>query len=447
MANQNIKVCIVAQNASLKYGGEAALPWLCFKYLRRKGVDAHLVAHGRTKPEILAGFPGEEDRLHFAPETKLDRALWKMGTFLPGKIDAQTFGTARHIVNQRNQRKIVARLIAEKGIQIVHEINPVSPKQVSLMRGLRVPVVIGPLAGGMTYPPAFGYLEPRGARAVEISGRAISHFLNMVLSGKRSAAGLIVANQQARDALPGGVKGKIFVVPDVGVDLEVWKGESAEIGSRESLGSDLAKPGSRAINGSQSGENSKEGNPVRFIYLGRLADWKGVQFLLDAFAIVLKETSDVRLDILGDGEERKALEEQAGRLNLGDRINFVGWVKADEGARRLRSADVFVLPSLHEVGGIVLLEAMAVGLPIVATNWGGPASHVSDETGIRVDPVSREGFVRGLADAMLRLARSPELRKQMGAAGIARVGTNFYDWNQKVDRFIEIYAELIAANH
>jgi glycosyltransferase involved in cell wall biosynthesis len=48
---------------------------------------------------------------------------------------------------------------------------------------------------------------------------------------------------------------------------------------------------------------------------------------------------------------------------------------------------------------------------------------------------------------MLRLARSPELRKQMGAAGIARVGTNFYDWNQKVDRFLEIYAELIAANH
>jgi glycosyltransferase involved in cell wall biosynthesis len=438
MANQSIRVCIVAQNASLKYGGEAALPWLCFKYLRRKGVDAHLVAHGRTKPEILAGFPGEEDRLHFAPETKLDRALWKAGSFLPGKIDAQTFGTARHIVNQRNQRKIVSRLIAERGIQIVHEINPVSPKQVSLMCGLGVPVVIGPLAGGMTYPPAFGYLEPRGARAVEISGRAISQFLNLVLSGKRLAAGLIVANQQARDALPGGVKGKIFVVPDVGVDLEVWKDESSE----KSGEGDTPAIEEQRSDRNQLSENSAGANPVRFVYLGRLADWKGVQFLLDAFAIVLKETPDVRLDILGDGEKRKALEEQAGRLNLGDRINFVGWVKADEGARRLRSADVFVLPSLHEVGGIVLLEAMAVGLPIVATNWGGPASHVSDETGIRVDPVSREGFVRGLADAMMRLARSPELRKQMGAAGKARVGTNFYDWNQKVDRFIEIYHEL-----
>jgi glycosyltransferase involved in cell wall biosynthesis len=106
---------------------------------------------------------------------------------------------------------------------------------------------------------------------------------------------------------------------------------------------------------------------------------------------------------------------------------------------------VFVLPSLREVGGIVLLEAMAVGLPVIAADWGGPAIHVADATGIRVPPASRDGFIRGLADAMLRLAGSPELRRQMGRAGLDRVRTNLYDWNQKTDRLLEIYAEIIAA--
>ena len=127
-------------------------------------MDVHLVVHGRTRPEVLAGFPDDHDRLHFSPETKFDRLLWRCGTWLPPKIDAQTFTSARHIFNQRLQRKIVRRLIAERGIQIVHELNPVSPKQVSLMYGLGAAVVIGPLAGGMTFPPGFRDMESRAAR-------------------------------------------------------------------------------------------------------------------------------------------------------------------------------------------------------------------------------------------------------------------------------------------
>jgi glycosyltransferase involved in cell wall biosynthesis len=416
LAAREMRICLVAQNASLKFGGEASLPWLCFKYLRQRGVDVHLVAHGRTRQEVLAGFPGDADRLHFAPETRTDRLLWRMGSWLPGKIDAQTFGTARHVFNQMLQRRIVRRLIAGRGIQLVHEMTPVSPKQLSLMYGLGVPVLIGPLAGGMTYPPAFSYLEPRGARAVEAAGRALAHTLNRILPGKRDAAGLIVANDQARAALPRGVRGKIFHIPDVGVDLRVWD---------------------------QPGEPPKpQGGRIRLVYLGRLADWKGVAFLLEAMASVVKR-ADCVLEILGDGEERGALEAQVGRLNLSDRVTFCGWVTADQAARRLGGADIFVMPSLHEVGGIAILEAMAAGLPVIVTDWGGPAVHVSEDCGIRVRPDSRDGFVAGLADAVLRLAQSPDLRHRMGQAGRRRVAANLYDWNQKIDSLLEIYAQLI----
>ena len=92
---------------------------------------------------------------------------------------------------------------------------------------------------------------------------------------------------------------------------------------------------------------------------------------------------------------------------------------------------------------MVLLEAMSVGLPVVASRWGGPGVHVDDATGIRVAPDSREGFINGLADAMIRLAESPELRETMGRAAIRRVESGTYDWDRKIDRFLEIYAETI----
>jgi glycosyltransferase involved in cell wall biosynthesis len=286
------------------------------------------------------------------------------------------------------------------------------------MHGLGVPVIIGPLAGGMTYPRAFRDMESRGSRAVEAVGRGLSRILNRIYPGKRQAAALIVANEQSRQALPSGVRGKIFEIPDVGVDLSVWN-------QLETL-------------------PPRTDDKIRFVYLGRLTDWKGIKFLISAFKTVADREPRAMLDILGDGEERQSLENLTQQLNLTDRVTFAGWVSAAEGSRRMRQADVFVLPSLREVGGIVLLEAMAVGLPVITTNWGGPAIHVTDATGIRVPPTSRQDFIQGLADAMLRLANSPELRHQMGQAGLQRVRTNLYDWNQKTDRLLEIYADLIA---
>lgn len=416
MDASSLRICIVCQNASFRFGGEASLPWLCFKYLRQRGVDVHLVAHERTRAEVEAGFPGDLDRLHFSPDTFIERFLWRTGKLLPAKIDEQTLTVLRQIQNQRFQRPIVRQLIAEKGIQLVHEINPVSPRMVSLMYGLGVPVVIGPLAGGMTYPPAFVNMDSFAGRLVEAVGRAVSSFANWMIPGKRKAAALVVANDQAKAALPAGVTGKIFYIPDVGVDLQVWN---------------------------ERGKIARGDNETRFVYLGRLSDWKGLQFLIPAFKAVADKEPGARLDILGEGKERKSLEQMTRNLGLNERVKFIGWVSAEEGAKRLREADVLVLPSLREVGGIVLLEAMAVGLPVIATNWGGPAIHVTEQTGIRVEPVSSDGFVKGLTEAMLRLTASPELRQRMGKAGIDRVKSNLYDWGQKADRLIEIYADLL----
>jgi glycosyltransferase involved in cell wall biosynthesis len=414
------RVVILGENASMKMGGEASFPYLFFKLLRARGVEAWLVAHARTRDEMLRLLPEEADRMHFIEESHLDVMLWKLGLKLPRKIDEQTIGMLRHILTHRRLRRVVAEVVDRERADIVHETTPISPKAPSAMYGLGVPVVAGPLSGAMDFPPAFQDLQGRAARLVERAGRAVSHLANRLIPGRIKAEALVVANEQTLKALPRGYKGKVYEgISEVSVDLKVWK-----LGGRASREAD---------------------GIVRFSYLGRLVGWKAVDLLIDAFRIVADRCPEARLEILGDGDTRQELEAQSARLGLADRIEFAGWVSADEGARRLRGSDVFVLPSLRESGGVVLLEAMALGLPVVASHWGGPGVHVDDATGIRVAPDSREGFIGGLADAMIRLATSPGLRESMGRAAIRRVESGTYDWDRKIDRFLEIYAETIES--
>jgi len=102
-------------------------------------------------------------------------------------------------------------------------------------------------------------------------------------------------------------------------------------------------------------------------------------------------------------------------------------------------ADIFVLPSVRECGGAVVLEAMARGLPVIATNWGGPADYVTAETGILIDPLSRAHMVAEFAKAIDQLAFSAELREKYGRAAIQRVREQFR-WEDKANTMIELYS-------
>ncbi len=98
--------------------------------------------------------------------------------------------------------------------------------------------------------------------------------------------------------------------------------------------------------------------------------------------------------------------------------------------------------SLYECGGAVILEAMAMKLPVIATNWGGPVDYLDDSCGILINPYSEESFIENLSLAMEKLAKNPDLRTSMGNAGYKKV-LELYDWDKKVDKILEIYRETI----
>jgi glycosyltransferase involved in cell wall biosynthesis len=419
----SMRVLVVAENSSMRMGGEACYGVFFFRLLRDRGIDAWLLTHDRVRRELTELFPDDLDRIYFVDDTRFDRDITLPLKFLPAKLHEQTFGVIAQMAVQYRMRRLAKRLVPELRIDLVHQVAPISPKAVSAMYGLGAPVVIGPLSGAMDYPPAFQHMHGALSRLAERFGRAMAHVVNRVCPGKIRAAALIVANPQTRAALPIGYRGVVHEgISEVSVDTRVWRPRSTPVTDRPDRGE------------------------VRFVYLGRLVDWKAVDLLLEGFRKALDRSPrpGLFLEILGDGDLRGTLEEQARALNLGDRVHFAGWVDAREATSRMEQADVFVLPSLRESGGIVLMEAMALGLPIITTHWGGPGHHVDDRTGFRIEPTSREGFTDGIADAMIRLARSPELRVEMGRAALERVETGTYTWDHKIDRTLEIYEQTLG---
>jgi glycosyltransferase involved in cell wall biosynthesis len=115
----------------------------------------------------------------------------------------------------------------------------------------------------------------------------------------------------------------------------------------------------------------------------------------------------------------------------------------EDSAARLGQADVLTFPSLRECGGAVVMEAMAVGLPVIAAGWGGPADYVGDDgSGILVAPTTKETLVAGFTDAMSKLAASREARLEMSRRARQRAVTVF-DWEARVDRLLEIYRDVV----
>jgi glycosyltransferase involved in cell wall biosynthesis len=406
-----MRIIIVADNASKQFGGEAFIPLNYFRFLLARQEDVRLVVHARNRPELTQEFPDDLGRLHFVDDTKMHKALFRFSRFLPRRLADATTGLIIHLSTQLSQRRIIRDLVSAGRCDVVHQPTPVSPKTPSLMWGLGAAVVIGPLNGGMDYPEAFRRERSIVSRLAFTFGRWLASFANAVLPGKRRADMVLVANDRTRQALPHGIKGRIIQLVENGVDFSIWQHGATE----------------RHPNAS-----------IEFIFVGRLIDWKALDLVLEAIGR-LKNRFPFSLEVIGDGPMREAWQTLSNSMGLNDIVRFSGWMSQEACAARLRQADVLVLPSLFECGGAVVLEAMAMGLPVIATAWGGPIDYLDDSCGILIDPASREALVVGFCNAMIRLAESPDLRTNLGQAGYARARL-FFDWQSKINEMLALYA-------
>ncbi|MEY9893157.1 glycosyltransferase involved in cell wall biosynthesis [Catenulispora sp. MAP12-49] len=228
----------------------------------------------------------------------------------------------------------------------------------------------------------------------------------------RGAAGVIVLTESQRDFLAeryGVDRTKVYVVPN---------------GVAEEFFLPPRPPRAEPAAGSES-------DPLRLLFVGRLDIQKNVARLLDAMAQV---DEPVRLRLVGDGDLRQDLLTQAARLGLGDRVEFVGRKHGDDLLKEYADAELFVLPSDREGMALVVLEAMAAGLPVLATAVPGNIETV-EGAGVLAEPDPQ-----ALAAAIDTLARDRSALAAAAAAGAARVADS--RWDQVVAAIEDVYEQV-----
>lgn len=241
-------------------------------------------------------------------------------------------------------------------------------------------------------------------------------FLDRVLA--RRAAVIVVNSEAVRRRLPWVKHPKVRVVYN-GIDLSRYAPREQAVEARAAWGVPAAAP--------------------LVMSVGRFVPYKGYHDLVDAAAYMHRDVPDAHWVLIGDGELKSALTAQAAERGLEKHVHVIGW--RDDVPELLAHSDLFVLPSHGEHFGRVVIEAMAMAKPVVATASGGVPEIVQDgETGLLVPPADPPALSR----AMTNLIRDRATAQRMGLAGRRRVEERF-SLERHVREMDAIYAECIGA--
>jgi glycosyltransferase involved in cell wall biosynthesis len=179
--------------------------------------------------------------------------------------------------------------------------------------------------------------------------------------------------------------------------------------------------------------------PPRLLFVGRIVYQKGLDLLLDALAQLKQPVWT--LDIVGDGPRMEKLQAQAKELGIANRLNFLGWQHGDELVRRYTEANLFVYPSRHEGMPNAVLEAMACGLPVLASQIAGNEELVAHkETGLLVPSED----ANALQIALGELLPDSAARQRMGAAARKRVEAQ-YSWQRVGQEYLELVQHALES--
>lgn len=315
----------------------------------------------------------------------------------------------------------VAKLIGSGGTgahDIVHQLtfNSFEIPPVGFLKSDAVKVW-GPVGGGQRVAfrllPAFGLAGgiKEWMRNLRIRLSVLNPMGRKVL---KCCSLVLFANKETENLLAERCTCRTEMMIDVGVDLEQFA---------PPLG--------------QSGNMS-----ATILFAGRLEHRKGAQLLLDAIGKIAEDCPDLKLRLAGGGPMGEMLDEKARRLGLEEKITFTGMIGHAEMQAEMANADIFAFPSLRDTSGAVVLEAMAMRLPVVCFDHQGAAIMVADGCGLKVPAPSLRSASDGLADAIRKILSDPGGAGRMGVCARQHVGET-HDWAVKVGRINRYYRELL----
>jgi glycosyltransferase involved in cell wall biosynthesis len=301
---------------------------------------------------------------------------------------------------------------------LVHQVTFAGFRDPGHLWRLGVPFVWGPVGGTQNYPWRFlAEAGPRGA--VSETLRSLLNWIQLhygrrVRQAARAATVLLATNStNQRDYRRAwGVESQVLL--DVGTDTV-----------------HPPRPGPSAD------------GPLRLLWSGQFTPRKALGLLLKALA---RLPSDVtwELRVLGDGPLRRRWQRLAQRLNVANRIQWLGWLPLAEALPNYQWADAFAFTSLRDSSGTVVLEALGFGLPIVCLDHQGMHDIVTGECSLKVPVTTPAQVIDGLRDAIARLARDRDLRARLSAGATARAGE--FLWSRNGEQLAGIYRNVLQGS-
>ena len=262
------------------------------------------------------------------------------------------------------------RLFSPLPFDVVHHVTYVSARYPSFMGLLGIPFFFGPVSGGEGVPPRLRSGFSAGARCRERL-RDLSNFLvpfDPLMRHTFQHADRILVTRDTLALVPRRWHRKCEMQLAIG----------------------LSGP---YLSNARSVERSAAHHP-RLLFVGRLLEWKGLAIALRAVSIIHQHYSGLRFVIVGDGPARTRLAMLSHQLGLTNVVEWAGWRAQPELEQHYRAADLLLFPSMRDSGGMVVLEALAHGMPVMCTDLGGPGQIVNDTCGCAV-------VTRGLNQAEL----------------------------------------------
>jgi glycosyltransferase involved in cell wall biosynthesis len=406
------KVLLVAFAACPGMGSEAGIGWNF-----ALGLSARHEVTLLTTPDFRKQIT---EHLAAHPEVKL-RVKYH-GTFLPRGLMYKSYPTA-NIYYYCWQLRIIAliqKLHRNEHFDVVHHVNWGRYWMLSGAAFVDAPFVWGPV--GAAESPTWKLLDGMGlrGRTTELARNFLRRLfeldpLTRITAGRAACA--IAATRETLDKFKHWRLANTKLMCSVGIDEN-----------------DL--PRQEAINA----QPASEPGGYEFVSIGRLLDWKGFHLGLRAFAKA--NIQGAKYAILGQGPEMDRLKQLARQLRIEDRVDFLGQRPRSECLEILSGSRTLIHPSMHDSGGFVLVEAMALGKPVICLHIGGPAVIVDENSGISLRSNSAHEAISQLTDAMCRLHTDNALYRKLSAGAKQRAHHEFL-WSGRMAEIDRIYAEVI----
>lgn len=424
---RRLRVLLLAEQCNPQW---PSLPIVGYKYAiaLSERCDVVVVTQIRNEENIRALHPTDTDRLRFDfVDTEYVAApLHRVAMLLRGDPEVgwstgMAMSYLPYIEFERQTWRRHRAALAAGAHDVVHRITPMSPTLPSWMAGkAKQPFVIGPLNGNLDWPAAFSTEQKRekeGLRGL----RRVARRLPFAKRTWRNADRVLAAFQHTVDDLDAVPAGRIVMFPEVGYDEDIF----------------YPAPGLAALPDGP--------RPLTFLFAGRLVPYKLAEVALRAFLASTMLSDGHRLRIVGDGPERDRLERILAEHGNPESVTMEGRLDQDGVADAMRESDVFVFPSIRELGAGVVVEAMACGMQCVVVDYGGPADLVAPERGRKVAMAPLDGLVEAFREQMEACvaAAGTDQERDLRQRAVSHVRSNFR-WSRKAELTEEVYRDLLA---